>query len=594
VQGGPHDPSPDPDGPPAGDGTPEAPRQEPPGPVGSDPDATQAVSLPDEPAAPAGRTGDPDATQAVALPDGPGGDPDATQAVALPDGPGGDPDATRAMAQAAPPAGDPDATRATAVPAQAGGSAPVPAPARGLPAPRRTGRGRAGRLLSWVAFTLGVLLVVGSGTAFGLYRHYGGRIEQLPDAPALGVRDGQDLGAPRDEVYLVVGSDSADDLTDEQLQQIGANRSQRDGVRTDTIILVEVPADGSRANLVSFPRDSWVAIPGHGMDKINAAYELGEEDLPGSGPDLLVQTVEQLSGLEVDHYVQVSLYGFVTLTNAVGGVEVCLTAPAQDDDANIDLPAGRQVLDGAAALGFVRQRKGIPGGDLGRIKRQQHFIGGLSRQVLSAGTLLNPVRLNDLLNAATDSVKVAGTTQEDLLRLGLQLREVSAGAIRFQTVPVADADGRVDGASVVLLDEPALPGFFSDLGRGTGPRVSLTVPPGSIAVQVEDGTPDDTGRAAAEALAEEGFRVGSVQAAAGDVADTLVRHGSDRLQSGQTLQASLPGSELRSDPALGPDELVLTVGSDYAGVREVTISSADEDTAVAAEARTAADQDCIP
>lgn len=463
-------------------------------------------------------------------------------------------------------------------------------------APSRSRGARTGRLLSWVALTLGVLLVVGSGTAYGLYRHYGGRIQQLPEVAALQPADPDGAALPgRDETYLVVGSDSADGITDEQLREIGANRSQRDGVRTDTIILVEVPADGSRASLVSFPRDSWVDVPGHGMNKINAAYGLGEEDRPGGGPNLLVETVEALSGLDVDHLVEVSLYGFVTLTDAVGGVEVCLTGPAQDDDADVDLPAGRQVLDGRAALGFVRQRKGIPGGDLGRIKRQQHFIGSLTRKVLTAGTLLNPVRLNELLNAATDSVRVAGTTTEELLGLALQLREVTAGSVRFQTVPVADADGRVGDQSVVLIDEAALPGFFADLGERSGPRVVLTVPPEQIAFPVEDALGDGTARGAAAELAEEGFLVGGVTRAADrDPAATVVRHGADRLQSAQTLQASLPGSELLADPELAADELVLTVGRDYAGVRGVPISSADEDTAVAAESRTAADEECVP
>ena len=573
MQGGPH-------GPPGQDEAPDGAAAPPPD-RPADPDATQAVALPPEPDAAPERPADPDATRAVALPP----EPDAA-----PDRPA-DPDATRALAL--PPDGaDPEP--------HGPGRPPTPlavpvAPTAGTPARHvgaRTRGARTARVLSWVAFTLGVLLVVGSGTAFGLYRHYGGRIEQLPDVPAL--QAGPDV-VGRDEVYLVVGSDSADDLTDEQLREIGANRSNRDGVRTDTIILVQVPADGSRASLVSFPRDSWVEVPGYGRNKINAAYDLGEQDTPGGGPDLLIRTVEELSGLEVDHYVQVSLYGFVTITNAVGGVEVCLAGPAQDEDANVDLPAGRQVLDGSEALGFVRQRKGIPGGDLGRIKRQQHFLGALSREILTAGTLLNPGRLNELLNAATDSVRVAGTTQEDLLRLGLQLREVSAGAIRFRTVPVADADGRVGGASVVLLDEPALPGFFDTLGEDRGQRVVLTVPPESIAVDVVDATADDTGQAAAEALADAGFLVGTVEPADdGTSADTVVRHGVDRLQSAQTVQAALPGAELLADPALGADELVVAIGSDYAGVREVTISDADEDTAVAGESRTAADEECIP
>ena len=471
----------------------------------------------------------------------------------------------------------------------AAGSAPVASRRT-----RRSGGMRVARVLSWISLALSLLLLLGTATAFGVYRHYGNQIETLPQ-----LQDLQPQGAAQgqDENYLVVGSDSADDLTAEQLEQVGTSRSGRDGTRTDTIILVQVPADGSRAQLVSFPRDSLVQIPGHGLDKINAAYDLGEQDTPGSGPATVIATVEALSGLSVDHYVEVDLYGFVTMTDALGGVEVCLSEPAQEEDANIDLPAGVQRLDGKQALGFVRQRKGLPGGDLGRIRRQQYFIAAMTRQVLSAGTLLNPAKVTRLLGAVTGSLLTdPGTSQEDLLSLALNLRQVSAGSVKFRTIPVTNQYGTYRSASVVLLDTAALPAFFADLGADRPATPAITVPPSSITLEVENGAATaNRGKTAARDLRDLDFTVRSVQDAdRRDVQVTEVRYGSDRKDSARTVAAALPGSVLESDPALGSTELVVTVGEGYAGVSPVTVSGPKNPDAVAAgKSTTAADAGCI-
>ncbi len=498
------------------------------------------------------------------------------------------------------PAEEPDAPTTPLTPGPegsdpAGGPDPTAGPgATILPAPRRSGRARAARLLSWTALVLGVVLVAGAGTGWGLYRHYGDKIGRLPGVGDLSSDQGF---RPEDEVYLVVGSDSADGLTDAQLRRIGANRSQRDGTRTDTILLVQVPASGDRARVISFPRDSLVEIPGHGKNKINAAYDLGEQRRAGGGPGLLIDTVERISDLQVDHYVEVSLYSFVTITDAVGGVQVCLERPAQDRDANIDLPAGRQVLDGKDALAFVRQRKGLPDGDLSRIRRQQYFLGAMARKVLSAGTLLNPAKFNALLNAVVGSVKVdPRTTQSDLLQLGLQLRGVQAGSIKFETVPVLNPYGRYGQQSVVLLDEDALPDFFRE-GRsgGSGAVPRVTVPPASISVVVENGTRRaGLGGTAADDLRRVGFPVTAVRSAAvRDAAVTTVRYGSGRADSARTLVAALPGARLEADDALGASGLVVRVGEEYAGTRPVKVSRPRAPSAPSSEPRTAADTDCI-
>ena len=133
--------------------------------------------------------------------------------------------------------------------------------------------------------------------------------------------------------------------------------------------------------------------------KLNSAFFEG-------GPALLIETVEGLTGLSIDRYVQVDFDGFQTIVNRLDGVEVCLAEPAKEKDSGIDLPAGRQTIKGDQALAFVRQRKGLPNGDIDRIRRQQQFIGGIVRKVLSAGTLANPLRLNGVIDAATESLKV--------------------------------------------------------------------------------------------------------------------------------------------------------------------------------------------
>lgn len=342
-------------------------------------------------------------------------------------------------------------------------------------------------MLRWVAGSVALLLVVTTVGLVAAYRYYGGLVETVPGLADLD----EGPAAPverRGENFLLVGSDTSDSLTDAELAEIGLSREERDGIRTDTIILVHVPRDGTSATFVSFPRDSYVSIPGYPDNKLNSAYEAGELDGPGGGPAKLVETVELLTDLDVHHYVEVDLLGLYDVTNALGGVEVCLSQPAREPKSGIDLSAGGHVLDGREALAFVRQRERLPGGDLGRIRRQQHFVGSVVREALSTGVLLDPMTLDRLLRAVGGSLRTdPGTSTGDLLDAARSLRGVVAGQVQFQTVPVADGDARRDvpgndNASVVLLDEAALPGFFAPLREqppSPGPSASSPAPSGS-------------------------------------------------------------------------------------------------------------------
>jgi LCP family protein required for cell wall assembly len=210
-------------------------------------------------------------------------------------------------------------------------------------------------------------------------------------------------------------------------------------------MLVHLPTDRHRAYLVSFPRDSWVPIQGHGNAKLNAALSFG-------GPPLLIATIERLTGVRIDHFAIVDFEGFRSMTDALGGVDVQVTrtvwAPAQ----KVLWPAGIHHLDGTRALDFVRQRHNLPGGDLGRIKRQQAFLKALARQAVDRGTLANPLKLNAFLEAATKAVSVDESLTTSRLRsLALQFRSVRAGDLVLLTAPVAGT-GTEGRQSVVYLD----------------------------------------------------------------------------------------------------------------------------------------------
>jgi LCP family protein required for cell wall assembly len=209
-------------------------------------------------------------------------------------------------------------------------------------------------------------------------------------------------------------------------------------------MLMHISGARDRVSLISFPRDSWVEIPGAGTAKINAAFSYG-------GPPLLIRTVEHLTGVRIDHFGVLDFIGFMKMAEAVGGVDVKIAQKTHDPTyGKRTWPAGTVHLDGAQALEFVRQRHGLPDGDLDRIKRQQAFLEALGSKVMSAGTLLNPFKLNSLLKAVTSSVTFDDTvTAGTLRRLVRSLTKTSL--IEYFTAPVASM-GTVGEQYVANLD----------------------------------------------------------------------------------------------------------------------------------------------
>lgn len=282
-------------------------------------------------------------------------------------------------------------------------------------------------------------------------------------------------------------------------------------LHTDTIILVHVPArQGEPAVAISIPRDSFVPIAGgRGTHKINSAYRRGmegaEDSLRAQGIDgaeldrraresgrrTLVATVEQLTGARIDHFAEIGMAGFVELTEALGGVPVCLKAPVRDSYSGVDLPAGQHLVSGAGALAFVRQRHGLEDGDLDRIARQQAFAAGLAQRVLAASTITDPGRLQRLVDIATRYVVL--DSGWDLEQAISQLRQVSADALTFRTIPTGrpDLPTPVDGIAVQIdRDEVrSFVGSLLDPAAGPPPTTPARPEPPTTARPAADDDP---------------------------------------------------------------------------------------------------------
>lgn len=275
--------------------------------------------------------------------------------------------------------------------------------------------------------------------------------EQLPvgEQPLVGEQN-----------LLVVGLDSrtdaqGDPLPADVLSQLHAGGSSDGGDNTDTMMVIHLPAGAGQATVISIPRDSYVTLAdGFGQHKINSAYTYGKvtartkllgQGVTGAqlatesdqaGARTAIQTVQQLTGLTINHYAAINLAGFYFISQAIGGVPVCLKAPVHDPSSGANFPAGAQTVSGSQALAFVRQRYGLPHGDLDRIKRQQAFMAGMANTVLSTGTLTDPTKLGNLIAAVKKAVVLDHGF--DMLSFVQQVQGISAGDTHFVTIPIAN------------------------------------------------------------------------------------------------------------------------------------------------------------
>jgi LCP family protein required for cell wall assembly len=308
----------------------------------------------------------------------------------------------------------------------------------------------------------GVLLA--AGTAYWAYEHYTGRVTRIANVFPVNVPESALPPPSKDgsETFLLVGLDARSDLPTTG-KDAKAPEWKPGAQRSDTMMLIHLPADHKHAYVVSLPRDSWVAIPGHGHAKLNAAFSWG-------GPPLLIDTVQRLTKVTIDHLAVVDWSGFRQLTDAVGGVDITVdktVSRLHGGGPGAVWTAGTHHMDGSEALDYVRERYGLPNGDLDRTHRQQNFLRAVLSKMLSGGTFSNPLKLKGVLDQVTSVVSVDDRlTNGDLRNLVWDLRNVRSSGMAFMNAPVAGFD-MIQKQSVVLLDANASAALWEAMRNDT-------------------------------------------------------------------------------------------------------------------------------
>jgi len=449
-------------------------------------------------------------------------------------------------------------------------------------------------------------VLLASGISWAGVNQFASNITRI-DVPGLTAVN-EDAGHSAPMTILMVASDSRAGLTRAQANTLHLGTADYGKPRTDTMMLVHIGADANTVTVVSLPRDTLATIPAyvdsngkrHNMHqaKLNAAFEAG-------GAALMVKTVENLTGVTINHYVEMNFNGFLQMVDAVDGVEVCLAKPMKDEKSGLDLPAGRQIVRGPQALAYVRARYVDPTADLGRMKRQQKFVASLVKKATSVDTLLNPVRLDSFLTAVAGSITTdTGLGRDEMLALADRLKGTNPGNVAFITVPLA-GDKRVPHlGSVLVWDRAKAAALFDAINHdrpivapvsaGASPAPVVTVAPGQVHVKVLNGTATaGLGGRASNDLATLGF---AIAAPAGNApvqvgTATVISYDPRYDQSAKTVAAAIPGATLKSVSGLGRT-IQVTVGSSYAGAHKVTVSSTSTSPSSTGKARTAAQDIC--
>ena len=318
------------------------------------------------------------------------------------------------------------------------------------------------------SLSVGIVLL-SAATWFGLGQ-ISGQISRINVFDNLGKRPEKVSSALN---YLVVGSDNREGLSKEQLKKLRVGGVKvAAGGRSDTMLLVHISKARDAAYIVSLPRDTLVTIPEHlsstdgktlvpaRAGKLNSAFAFG-------GAPLLIKTIEGKTNLKIDHYVEVSFAGFVGVVDALGGIQVCSKVAINDPKSHLVMSAGSHLLDGVEALKYVRTRDFDGRGDIGRMERQQQFVGAVIRKATSSGTLLNPIKLANFYKATISTVKMdESISKNDLLTLAKQVRNLSSGNVRTLTVPLSDPNGRYPGlGSVVIWSDTLAPELWNRIAN---------------------------------------------------------------------------------------------------------------------------------
>ncbi len=458
---------------------------------------------------------------------------------------------------------------------EAGGDLPPPRPGYyPAPAPPRATRRRPGpsaaqqRLMNRIAAgrrarqrraylvicaAMSAVVLFASGAAWGFTSYINDSIGRVNAGTA-----GTPASGPLN--ILLAGVDVRSGLT--RHQQLQLHVGDTVSSNSDTLMLIHVSGDREHVTVVSLPRDSWVNIPGHGMSKINAAYGLG-------GPRLVVQTVEQLTGLTINDFIQVNFLGFVKVIDALGGVNICLPYAVDDPYSGLHLSAGMHHVDGITALEYARDRHSFALSDLARIQDQQRLMSSMLKEAISSGTLADPVKLTRFLQAALAAVKVDQGL--NVSALADQLRGISPRNVQFMTVPLANLNYQTPtGESAVLWDTSQAQALFSKLKHdqvaakpahphATGHRAAAQLRPAQVPVAVWNATLIGGLSAGTGAdLAKLGFPVQSgltwkVQ----DLSQTVIQYPPGHQTAATLVHRYIPGATMQQVTGLAKIRILL-------------------------------------
>lgn len=415
------------------------------------------------------------------------------------------------------------------------------------------------------------LCIVAAGSGY-LYLRW--RFSQINTVSfADGVLSDENAGEPMN--VLMVGSDTRANLTGADCKRncVDENGNRVTGQRSDTIMILHADPQAGRGWILSIPRDLWVPIAGtNHSQRINTAFD--------RGPGVLVQTITNALGIEIDHYVEVDFVGFRALVNAVGGVPIYVPSPVRDRYSDLSIPnPGCITLTGDQALGWVRSRhyqyyesgrwRTDQSSDFGRILRQQDFIRRLMKRAISKG-IRNPITLNRMISIATKNLTIDDAmSSKDIFRLGRQFRSLDPASVRMDTLPVVNA--RIGGADVLRLKQPDAQQLIAQFNGQTaqdGEQAPAGILPASVRVRVLNGS--GTGGLAgrtARSLSSFGFQdVATGDADKFSYQQTIIKYGTGQRDKALLLRSFLPsGAQLQEDSTLTVDA-VLVLGRDFQGV----------------------------
>jgi LCP family protein required for cell wall assembly len=449
-------------------------------------------------------------------------------------------------------------------------------------------RARQRRAVLMAVGAMSALVMLASGSSWALTNYINGHLGRV-NAGTAGTPSSGPLN------IVVAGLDERSGLTARQQAQlhVGRNSGETD---TDTLMVMHVPASHRSVQVISLPRDSWVNIPGHGMNKINSALGLG-------GPQLMVQTIEQATGLTINDYVEVNFLGFVKVIDALGGVNICLPYAVDDSYSGLHMAAGMHHVNGITALEYARDRHSFATSDLARIQDQQQLISTALGEGLKSGMLANPARLESFLSATSAAIRV--DQGFNVVSLADELRGLSTSAVTFTTVPLANTNYITpSGQSAVLWNSSAAAALFNGLKNDqapSGPGKASPAHPASahtlrrsqVSLDVYNGTfVGGLSAAAGQQLTALGFTVhqSGIDWTSQNVTQTVIQYPAGQRAAAALVRQVIPGAALQRVKGLTRVRVVL--GANDHTVTAASSPSPSAQASPGARQKTAAQDAC--